>query len=91
MVWEGSNPCPTACVSDTLATEPHRQYIYIYIYIYLYIYSIEYLLRIYRCKLEFINPLEIVHVVLVSEVAVLTGSVIRVERVVPYYVESYVG
>ena len=40
--WSGrsSNPCPTACVYDALATEPHRQLIYIYntIYIYIYIY-----------------------------------------------------
>ena len=26
MSGRGSNPCPTACVSDALATEPHRQY-----------------------------------------------------------------
>ena len=24
MVRRGSNPCPTDCVSDALATEPHR-------------------------------------------------------------------
>ena len=29
---KGSNPRPTACVSDALATEPHRQFIYIYIH-----------------------------------------------------------
>ena len=35
---------PTACVSDTLATEPHRQlnkYIYIYIHIYIFTYNFE--------------------------------------------------
>ena len=34
-VGQGSNPCPTACVSDALATEPHRQISMVYIYIYM--------------------------------------------------------
>ena len=31
MVRTRVDPCPTACMSDALATEPHRQFIYIYI------------------------------------------------------------
>ena len=30
MVRTRVDPCPTACMSDALATEPHRQFIYIY-------------------------------------------------------------
>ena len=37
--------CPTAGVSDALATEPHRQ-LYIFIYIYLYIYTYIYVYTI---------------------------------------------
>ena len=56
----GSNPCPTDCVSDALATESHRQlkiyiYIYIIIYIYAYIYMYTYMYIIFFVKNLILN------------------------------------
>ena len=41
----------TACVSDALATEPHRQFLYVFIY-YLYIFF-----HMMAYKLEYINKI----------------------------------